>query len=70
MRPLTDFERSVLDFERLAHEHMSDKVEAISNTFDVSPGRYYQFLGSIIKKDAALAYDALLVRRLRRIRRW
>jgi hypothetical protein len=68
MRPLTEFERSVLDFERVLREPMSDKDEAISQTFDVSPGRYYQFLDSIIKKEAALAYDALLVRRLRRLR--
>lgn len=68
MPPLTDFERVVLDFERVPRKDMGDKDEAIWGTFAVSPARYLRFLDVIIKKDAALEHDPLLVRRLRRLR--
>ncbi|WP_210502934.1 DUF3263 domain-containing protein [Nocardioides xinjiangensis] len=68
MQPLSDFERSVLDFERALWRHLRAKEEAIEETFGVSPARYFRFLDVIISKDAALRHDPLLVRRLRRLR--
>jgi len=66
--PLTDFERFVLDFERVLRKDAGAKDDAIWRTFAVSPARYLRFLDVIIKKDAALEHDPLLVRRLRRLR--
>lgn len=68
MSPLTDFERFVLDFERVLRKDVNAKHDAIWKTFAVSPTRYVQFLDSIIKKHAALEHDPLLVRRLRAAR--
>jgi hypothetical protein len=68
VQPLTRLEKSVLDFERVLWNHIRAKEEAIRKTFDVSPARYFQFLAVIIRKDAALDHDPLLVRRLRRLR--
>jgi hypothetical protein len=65
---LSDFERGVLDFERVLRKDAGAKDEAIWRTFAVSPARYLRFLDVIIKKDAALEHDPLLVRRLRRLR--
>ncbi len=68
MSPLTDFERFVLDFERVLRRDENAKEEAIWRTFAASPARYVQFLDRIIRKEAALEHDPLLVRRLRRTR--
>lgn len=68
MQPLTRLEKSVLDFERVLWNHIRAKEGAIRKTFDVSPARYFQFLEVVIRKDAALDHDPLLVRRLRRLR--
>ncbi|GAA5115708.1 hypothetical protein GCM10023339_23270 [Alloalcanivorax gelatiniphagus] len=68
MQPLTRLEKSVLDFERRLWSHVRAKEEAIRTTFKVSPVRYFQFLAVVIRKDAALRHDPLLVRRLRRLR--
>ena len=68
MSALTDFERYVLDFERVLRKDDRAKSEAIWRTFAVTPARYLRFLDSIIRKEAALEHDPLLVRRLRRLR--
>lgn len=68
VQPLSRLEKSVLDFERVLWNHVRAKEEAIRKTFDVSPARYFQFLAVVIRKDAALDHDPLLVRRLRRVR--
>jgi hypothetical protein len=68
MSPLNDFEKVVLEFERVVRVDRDDKNEAIRKTFAVSPVRYARFLDAIIRKDAALEHDSLLVRRLRRLR--
>ena len=48
--PLTDFERLVLDFERVLRKDAGAKDEAIWRTFAVSPARYLRFLDVVIKK--------------------
>jgi len=68
MSPLTDFEKFVLDFERVLRGNLAEKHEAINRTFAVSPARYLAFLDTVIRKHAALEHDPLLVSRLRRLR--
>ena len=60
--------RAVLDFERDWWKHAGAKEQAIRERFDVSPTRYYQLLNAVIDEDAAVAYDPMLVKRLRRLR--
>ena len=44
------------------------KERAIRERFGFSPSRYHQILHRIIDRPAALTYDPMLVRRLRRVR--
>lgn len=65
---LTDDERAILDFEAEWRRHVGAKEEAIRAQLDLAPARYYQLLGRLIETEAALAYDPMLVKRLRRVR--
>jgi hypothetical protein len=65
---LTDRERDVLDFEKQWWRHAGAKEQAIRDTFDLSPTRYYQLVNALLDRPAALAYDPVLVKRLRRLR--
>lgn len=65
---LTRRDRDVLQFERQWWQFAGAKEQAIKEMFDLSPTRYYQVLNAVIDNPAALAYDPLLVRRLRRMR--
>ena len=67
-RALGDRERSILDFERTWWTEDGVKEPAIRERFGLSATRYYQLLGELIATDEALAYDPLVVRRLRRTR--
>lgn len=60
--------RRILDFEREWWRHAGAKEQAILDYFDLSPTRYYQLLNQLIDSDAALTYDPMLVKRLRRLR--
>ena len=60
--------QDILDFEREWWRHAGAKEQRIRERFDVSPTRYYQLLNAVIDDDAALAYDPMLVKRLRRLR--
>lgn len=60
--------RQVLDFEREAWKLTITKERAIRERFGFSPSRYHQVLHRIIDRPEALAYDPMLVRRLRRVR--
>ena len=60
--------RQVLDFEREAWKLTVTKERAIRERFGFSPSRYHQVLHRIIDRPEALAYDPMLVRRLRRVR--
>jgi hypothetical protein len=55
MSLLTDFESSVLTFERVVRTDVNAKAEAVRKTLGVSPARYFQFLDSIIRKKAAFS---------------
>jgi Protein of unknown function (DUF3263) len=65
---LDDLERRVLDFERGAWGLQIAKDRAIRETFGFSTTRYHQVLHRALDRPAALAYDPMLVRRLRRLR--
>jgi hypothetical protein len=65
---LEDRERDILDFEREWWKFAGAKEEAIRERFDLSSTRYYQLLNELIDSDRALAYDPMLVKRLRRMR--
>jgi hypothetical protein len=65
---LTDRERDVLDFEKRWWRHAGAKEQAIHDRFDLSPTRYYQVLNALLERPAALEYDPVLIKRLRRLR--
>ena len=60
--------RAILDFEREAWKLEIAKERAIRERFGFSAARYHQLLHRAIDTPAALAYDPMLVRRLRRVR--
>jgi hypothetical protein len=65
---LTRREREILAFERQWWKYAGAKEQAIRDLFDMSATRYYQVLNSLIDRPEALAADAMLVKRLRRLR--
>ena len=65
---LSDRDRRILEFERQWWTYAGAKEQAIRESFDMSATRYYQVLNSLIDAEAALAFDPLLVKRLRRLR--
>jgi hypothetical protein len=65
---LDERERALLDFEREAWKLGSPKERAIRDRFGFSAARYHQQLNRVIDRPEALAYDPMLVRRLRRVR--
>jgi hypothetical protein len=65
---LSERDRAILDFERTWWTESGSKEAAIRGRFDLSATRYYQLLALLLESDEALAYDPLLVRRLRRLR--
>jgi hypothetical protein len=67
-RELTERERAILDFEGTWWSESGSKERAIRERFELSATRYYQLLNEVIDLPDALAYDPLVVRRLRRQR--
>ena len=65
---LTDRDRAILDFERSWWTEAGPKDTAIRERFELSGTRYYQLLTELLDDEDALAYDPLLIRRLRRVR--
>jgi hypothetical protein len=66
--PLTDRDRAILDFERSWWSEPGPKELAIRERFELSTTRYYEILGELVDDPGAMAYDPLVVRRLRRLR--
>lgn len=60
--------RQVLDFEREWWKHSGAKERQIRERFGLSLARYHHLLNRAIDRPEALAYDPMLVRRLRRLR--
>lgn len=65
---LTERDRAILALETSWPRHGGAKEEIIRAQLGMSAARYYQLLGRLIESEAALEYDPMLVRRLRRIR--
>lgn len=68
--PLTDLERSLLDFEAGPHwTYLGSKEQEIRSRFNMSGTRYFQLLNALIQRPEALAYAPQTVRRLQRLRK-
>ena len=65
---LTERDRDILEFERQWWKYAGAKEQAVRDKFDMSSTRYYQVLNALIDRQESLAFDPLLVRRLRRLR--
>ena len=65
---LSDRDRHILEFERQWWKYAGAKEQAIRDLFELSGTRYYQILNGLIDDPAALAYDPMLIKRLRRMR--
>jgi hypothetical protein len=65
---LSERDRDILNFERQWWKYAGAKEQAVREKFDMSSTRYYQVLNALIDRPESLAYDPLLVRRLRRLR--
>jgi hypothetical protein len=66
--PLTVRDKMTLDLEGTRFKYAGAKEAAIRERFSESPTRFYQRLARILEDPDAVAYDAQLVNRLRRIR--
>jgi uncharacterized protein DUF3263 len=65
---LSERDRQILTFERQRWKYAGAKEQAIRDQFAMSATRYYQVLNALIDRTDALAFDPLLVKRLRRLR--
>jgi hypothetical protein len=65
---LSERDREILNFERHWWKYAGAKEQAVREKFDMSSTRYYQVLNALIDRPEAIAFDPLLVRRLRRLR--
>lgn len=65
---LGDRDRRILEFERQWWKYAGAKEQAVRDLFDMSGTRYYQILNGLIDDPHALAFDPMLVKRLRRMR--
>ncbi len=65
---LSHRDQEILAFERLWWKYAGAKEQAIREQFAMSATRYYQVLNALIDRSEALAFDPLLVKRLRRLR--
>ncbi len=65
---LPDLDRSLLAFESQWWKRPGAKDQAIRDRFGITPTRYMQLLNKLIDQPAALAYDPVVVNRLRRLR--
>ena len=65
---LSERDRQILSFERQWWNYAGAKEQAVREQFDMSATRYYQVLNALMDRPEALAYDPLLVKRLRRLR--
>lgn len=66
--PLTDRHKAILDFERSWRMRPGTKETGIRESLGLSAAHYYALLGELRESEEALAYDPLVVHRLRRER--
>lgn len=65
---LSERDQQIIGFERQWWKYAGAKEQAIRDLFGMSATRYYQVLNALIDSPAALAYDPMLIKRLRRMR--
>ena len=65
---LSERDRRILEFERQWWKYAGAKEQAIRDLFEMSSTRYYQILNGLLDTPEALAFDPMLVKRLRRMR--
>lgn len=65
---LSDRDRRILEFERQWWKYTGAKETAIRELFELTTTRYYQVLNGLLDDPAALEFDPMLVKRLRRMR--
>ena len=65
---LSQRDRQILEFERQWWKYAGAKEQAIRELFDMCATRYYQIINALIDNPDALAFDPMLVKRLRRMR--
>jgi len=61
-------DQEILAFERQWWKYAGAKEQAVRELFDMSATRYYQVLNALLDSPEALAFDPMLVKRLRRMR--
>lgn len=66
--PLTERERQILEFEKQWWKYAGLREQAIRERFAMSVTRYTQVLNALIDREEALAFDPMVVGRLRRMR--
>ena len=64
---LSQRDRQILEFERQWWKYAGAKEQAIRELFDMSATRYYQIINALLDNPDALAFDPMLVKRLRRM---
>lgn len=65
---LTEREMRIIIFERQWWKHAGSKERKIASEFGLNALQYYQVLNDLIDRPEALAYDPMVVRRLRKTR--
>ena len=65
---LDELTRRVLELERAGPGRGRSKERAIRERLGITPTRYHQVLVGALERPEALAFDPMLVRRLRRLR--
>jgi len=65
---ISERDAAILEFERQWWQLPVAKEQAIRERFTLSGAQYYQILNTLIDTREALAFDPLLVKRLRRLR--
>ena len=64
MAALTATEQHMLEFEKRSWHYAGAKDRDISDTFGLTPTRYYQKLARLITTERAYAFDPMLIDRL------
>lgn len=67
-KPLTDKDKSILEFEKRHYQYAGQKEVAAKEEFGMTPPQYYQHLNNLIDHPEAEEHSPMVVQRLRRIR--
>lgn len=65
---MTDEDRALLDFADQQWRYAGNQADAIMAQFGLSVTRYWQRVNRLLDTEEALAYNPVLVNRLRRLR--